>query len=251
MRPAIILLCALASAAARSASPETVTLTLRGEPQALHVLGTRGSPPVVVASGDGGFVHAAPLVAETLAARGFFVVGLDSRAYLSSFTREDRPLAAPDVASDFAALADFAAAGKAARPVLVGVSEGAALEVLAAAGGTLQAKVAGLVCLGLPDEAELGWHLRDAVIYLTRGNPREPLFSTAAVIGRVSLPVVAIHSSRDEFVPLDEVRRVMAAARDPKQLWIIDAENHRFSGKEQELEQKLVDALAWIGDHAR
>jgi fermentation-respiration switch protein FrsA (DUF1100 family) len=249
---ATILLSAVLLRAAGPALPETETLLLRGQPQILHVYGTRGGPAAVVASGDGGWVHLGPFVAEFLAGKGYFVVGLDSRAYLASFTRGETALSATDVAGDFAALADFASAGTAARPVLVGVSEGAALEVLATAGGPARSKVAGLIGLGMPDEAELGWRLRDAVIYITRGVPREPLFSTAAVIGRVApLPVAAIHSTKDEYVPVDEVRRVMARAGDPKQLWLIDGENHRFSGKEQELQQKLLDAIAWVQSQRR
>jgi hypothetical protein len=38
----------------------------------------------------------------------------------------------------------------------------------------------------------------------------------------------------------------MDRALEPKQLWLIEAENHRFSGKEQDLNQKLLDAIAWI-----
>lgn len=249
---ATILLSAVLIRAASPAVPETQTLLLRGQAQALHVYGTRGGPAVVVASGDGGWIHLGPFVAEFLAGQGYFVVGLDSRAYLASFTRGDAALRATDVAADFAALSDFASAGTAVRPVLVGVSEGAALAVLATAEGATRSKVAGLIGLGMPDEAELGWRLRDAVIYITKGLPREPLFSTAAVIGRVApLPVAAIHSTKDEYVPVDEVTRVMARAGEPKRLWLIDGENHRFSGKEQELQQKLLDAIAWVQSQHR
>jgi alpha/beta superfamily hydrolase len=60
------------------------------------------------------------------------------------------------------------------------------------------------------------------------------------------LPVVAIHSTTDEFVSVDDIKRVMGRALEPKQLWLIEAQDHRFSGKEQELNQKLLDAIAWI-----
>ena len=99
----------------------------------------------------------------------------------------------------------------------------------------------------MPDQAELGWRFRDSIIYITKGVPNEPLFSTAEVIGKVApLPMVAIHSTKDEFVSVDEIKRVMSRALEPKQLWLIEADNHRFSGKEQELNQKLLDAIAWI-----
>jgi type IV secretory pathway VirJ component len=233
--------------AAGAASPATEALVIRGQEQSLRLYGTRGGPVAVVASGDGGWVHLGPSVAEFLAGKGYFVVGLDSKAYLSSFTKGDKTLGTTDVPGDFAVVVDYASRGGSAPPVLFGVSEGAALAVLAATSDSVKSKVAGVVGLGLPDQAELGWRFRDSVIYVTKGVPKEPLFSTAELIGKVApLPVVAIHSTKDEFVSVDEVRRVMDRALEPKQLWLIEAENHRFSGKEQDLNQKLVDAIAWI-----
>ena len=247
MRLAVLATSLLLPLAADAASPAMESLTIRGQEQSLHVYGTRGGPVAVVASGDGGWNHLGPYVAEFLSGRGYFVVGFDSRAYLSSFTKGATDLRATDVPGDFAALVHYASRGASAPPVLVGVSEGAALAVLAATGDATKSKVAGVIGLGLPDQAELGWRFRDSVIYITKGVPKEPLFSTAEVIGRVApLPVVAIHSTKDEFVPVDEVKRVMDRALEPKQLWFIEADNHRFSGKEQELNQKLLDAIAWI-----
>jgi alpha-beta hydrolase superfamily lysophospholipase len=206
----------------------------------------------IVASGDGGFIRLGPYVAEFLASQGYFVVGFDSKAYLSSFTKGDKTLSTTDVPADFATLVDYAAQGAGTPPLLLGVSEGAALAVLAVTSDTTKAKVAGVIGLGLPDKAELGWRFRDSIIYLTKGVPNEPLFSTAEVIDTVApLPLVAIHSTKDEFVSVDDIRRVMSRALEPKQLWLIEAADHRFSGKERELDQKLMDAIAWIKAHRR
>ena len=66
-------------------------------------------------------------------------------------------------------------------------------------------------------------------------------------IGKVTpLPVAAIHSTKDEFVPLAEIQRVMDRAHDPKRLWLIAAQDHRFSGSEAELTARLLDAIAWM-----
>ncbi len=147
---------------------------------------------------------------------------------------------------------DYASRGAIAPPVLCGVSEGAALAVLAATNDISKAKVAGVIALGLPGKAELGWRFRDSMIYVTKGVPKEPLFSTAEVIDKVApLPVVAIHSTKDEFVSVGDVTRVMSRALEPKRLWLIEADDHRFSGREQELNQKLMDATAWIKSQRR
>jgi fermentation-respiration switch protein FrsA (DUF1100 family) len=151
------------------------------------------------------------------------------------------------VPGDFAALLAYASRGAGAPPLLFGVSEGAALSVLAVTSDATKSQAAGVIALGLPDQAELGWRFRDSVIYLTKGAPKEPLFSTADVVGKVApLPLVAIHSSHDEFVPVEQVQRVMARALEPKQLWLLEAGDHRFSGKEQALQQKLLEAVLWV-----
>ena len=247
MRIAVLATSLLLPVAAGAASPATETLTIRGREQSLRVYGARGGPVAVVASGDGGWIHLGPAIAEFLSSKGFFVVGFDSKAYLSSFTNGDKTLAVTDVPGDFLALLDYASKGASTPPVLFGVSEGAALAVLAATSEATKPRTAGVVALGLPDQAELGWRFRDSIIYITKGVPKEPLFSTAEVIARVApLPLVAIHSTRDEFVSVSEVQRVMGRALEPKQLWLIEAGDHRFTGKEQDLNQKLMDAIAWI-----
>jgi hypothetical protein len=225
------------------------TLMLRGRAQSLHIYGARGSgPPVVVSSGDGGWLHLAPRVASMLAARGFFVVGFDTKAYLESFTSEKATLRPGDVPLDYRVLADYAAGGSERKPVFVGVSEGAGLSVLAAADPAAKSSVAGVIGLGLPDVNELGWRWKDAVIYLTHGVPDEPTFRTSEVARRLDpLPLAAIHATSDEFVPLAEVQRVLDAAGGPTRLWVIRASNHRFSDNPAELDRCLLEAIAWIG----
>jgi fermentation-respiration switch protein FrsA (DUF1100 family) len=85
------------------------------------------------------------------------------------------------------------------------------------------------------------------MIYLTHRTPNEPTFSVKAVVDRLSpVPLAAIHSTRDEFVPLNEVEAVLATAQHPKRLWTVDASNHRFSDKLDEFDRCLFEALAWI-----
>jgi alpha-beta hydrolase superfamily lysophospholipase len=238
--------CALGgSQAAWAESRETIVI--RGQAQSLHLYGRRGDPPVIVSSGDGGWMHLAPQVASVLAAHGYFVVGIDARAYLESFTSGTTALSPADVPRDYQQLVEFASRGAHVRPVLVGVSEGAGLSVLAAADPDARGGIAGVMGLGLPDLTELGWRWRDAMIYLTHGHPNEPAFSTSAVVERVSpVPLALVHATEDEFVPMAEIQRIFAAAREPKKLWIVKASNHRFSDNREEFERRLLEAMAWI-----
>jgi fermentation-respiration switch protein FrsA (DUF1100 family) len=230
-----------------AAGPTSDTMTIRGQAQTLHLYGQRGAHPVIVSSGDGGWMHLAPQVAETLAAKGFFVVGFDAKAYLASFTSRTVTLRVEDEPGDYQVLIDYASRGSAEKPILIGVSEGAGLSVLAASAPSTSRAIGGVVGLGLPDLNELGWRWRDSIIYLTHGVPNEPTFSAASIVDRISpVPIAVIQSARDEFVPLAEAQRVFDAAREPKRLWIVKASDHGFSDNRPEFEARLLEAIAWI-----
>jgi alpha-beta hydrolase superfamily lysophospholipase len=241
-------------------------VVIRGHRLAVHLYGKRGGLPVIVSSGDGGWVHLGPHVAETLAANGFFVVGFDARAYLESFTSGATTLKAEEEPADFRVLAEYAsrtavmaattggsvspeprAPGPQPKPLLIGVSEGAGLSLLAATDPRTQSVVAGVIGLGLPDVNELGWRWKDAIIYLTHGVPKEPTFSAAAIASQVApLPLAAIHSTSDEFVPVSQIEQLMRAAKEPKKLWVIKAANHRFSDNLAEFDRRLLEAVDWV-----
>jgi len=223
------------------------TVTIRGRAQSLHVYGTRGGIPVIVSSGDGGWVHLGPHVADVLAAKGFFVVGFDVKAYLEGFTSGTTTLRPEDEPADYKVIADFAAHGTNEKPILIGVSEGAGLSVLAASDPRMKTAIAGVIGLGLPDLNELGWRWKDALIYVTHRTPDEPTFSVSAIVDRIApVPLGAIHSTHDEFVPVAEVQHLLDRASEPKKLWIIKAANHRFSDNLTEFDQCLLEAISWI-----
>jgi dienelactone hydrolase len=186
-------------------------------------------------------------VAEVLSAKGFFVVGFDAKAYLEGFTSSSTTLRVEDEPSDYKTLIDFARRESGQRPLLIGVSEGAGLSVLAATDRANKDAIAGVIGLGLSDLTELGWRWKDMVIYLTHGKPNEPTFSVKAVVERIApIPLAAIHSTRDEYVPLPEAQQVLEVAREPKRLWVVSASNHRFSDNVAEFDRALLDAITWI-----
>jgi hypothetical protein len=229
----------------------TDLLTLRGRQQTLHLYGPPRGAPVILSSGDGGWIHLGPQVAQMLAARGFFVVGVDSRGYLESFSSATTALAPGDVAGDFRTLMGYASRATGQRPLLVGISEGAGLSVLATADPSTLAP-AGVIAIGLGDRNELAWRWKDSVIYLTHGVPSEPTFSAVELADRVApTPLALISSAHDEFVPEAETDRIMAAARAPKRLWKIDAADHRFSDRQEQLARCLIDAILWVRENGR
>lgn len=246
------LLCLAVIAATISGSAQVPrTITLRGRQQTLYVYGPPAGEPVIVSSGDGGWIHLGPHVAQLLAARGFAVTGFDVKAYLASFTSGPTTLRAADEPGDYRTLLQAAAGVGARRPILVGVSEGAGLSVLATTHPRTKAAIRGIVGVGLPDLNELGWRWKDAITYLTHKIPNEPTFSVAAIVSDVApIPIAAIHSTHDEYVPLAEIERVLQHAAQPKRLWVVRASDHRFSDNLSEFDQRLLEAIAWIQANA-
>ena len=135
--------------------------------------------------------------------------------------------------------------------MLVGVSEGAGLSLLAATDARTKTLITGVVGVGMPDINELGWRWQDSVIYFTHKVPNEPTFSTAGIAANVTpLPLAAIHSTTDEFVPLRDIQRVIANANEPKRLWLVKASDHRFSDNRDEFDARRLEAIGWVTEHA-
>ena len=61
--------------------------------------------------------------------------------------------------------------------------------------------------------------------FLFDWRPRVP-YDNLGKIDKITVPVLIIHGSDDEIIPADMGRRVFAAARDPKDLYIIPGAHH-------------------------
>ena len=206
-----------------------------------------------MASGDVGWVGLAVSLAEEFSAQGYLVAGLNTRQYLSSFTSGRSHLETTDEPADYKLIADYLSArGQLVHPVIVsGVSEGAALAVLAASDAKNHAWIDGVITMGLPASAELAWRWTDAASWITKRDASEPSFAPADVIARVSpLPLYMIQSTKDEYVPKAEWELLFATAREPKKQILIDASNHRFTDKRPELGAAYTAGLTWIAQTA-
>jgi type IV secretory pathway VirJ component len=222
-------------------------LMMRGKQQQLHLYGPKEGVPIILSSGDLGWAGLVVHVAEFLASHGYFVVGFNSRAYLSDFTTKESALSLRDVQRDYGTLVEFAGKRTSAKPILAGNSEGAGLSVLAASDRGLKERIQGILGLGLPNQIELGWRWQDFTIWITKKAPKEPGFMVADIIAAVSpAPLAEIHSTHDEFLPLEQAKSIFALAKDPKRMWIVEASNHRFGDNRNELDRCLLEALSWI-----
>ena len=245
---AVVVIVAAGASAARAQSSHP--LTIRGHEQILHLSGPSNGEPVIVSSGDGGWIHLGPHVAEMLAARGFFVVGFDAKAYLASFTTDQSALRPSEEPADYQASSNSRRQQQAGSRFSIGVSEGAGLSVLAATDPDTQgASSRGVVGLGLPDLNELGWRWKDSLIYLTHRRAERADVQRRRHRRRRRAAAAGGH-------PLD-ARRVRAAGRhrsassrtraEPKRLWIVEA--RRITGSATtcaEFDARLLEAIEWV-----
>lgn len=230
-------------------TPGKNTIVIRGQRQEIYVYPARGAKlnrKVLFVPGDGGWRGWAVTVAQQMSGWGYDVYGLDTKTYLSGFTG-GAGIKETDVNGDFRRIAEWASGGANGRMTLVGWSEGAGLCVLAAAGPDNKRIFNGLVTFGLGDENVLGWSWKDDLTYLTKAKPNEPTFHANEYMAKIApLPYLMIHSSRDEYVPFEEAKRLATAAREPKRVSVIQANNHRFEGNTAEFYRTLQEGLQWM-----
>jgi hypothetical protein len=228
------------------------TINFRGNPQQINIYGSPSNSPVILSSGDLGWAGLVVHVAELLSSRGYYVIGLNSKSYLASFTTKSSTLKPADVPGDFRTLLAFIGKNVSAKPILVGISEGAGLSVLAATDPDVQSGIQGILALGLPDQNELGWKWQDFTIWITKKTPDEPSFMVEDIINRVSpVPLAEIHSTHDEFLPLAEAKAMFLRAGEPKKMWVIESSNHRFSENRPELDRRIFEAIEWMKNSAK
>jgi fermentation-respiration switch protein FrsA (DUF1100 family) len=243
-----LLLCALPAGAA---SADGLDVTVRSRTISLTIYkpaaASRGT--IIMGSGDVGWVGLAVSMAEELSTQGYLVVGVNVRQYLAAFTSGTEHVQPADVAADYWFFADVARKKFAAAPpfVLSGVSEGAALAVLAASDPKNHGWIDGAITMGLPGTAELAWHWSDLWAAARKKDADEPSFTVADYLPRVGpVPLYMIQSKKDEYVPPSVYETFRAIAVPPSQLVLIDASNHRFTDRRPELSRAFADGLEWI-----
>jgi alpha-beta hydrolase superfamily lysophospholipase len=200
-------------------------------------------------SGDVGWVGLAVSMADELSAQGYLVIGINVRQYLAAFTSAKDHVLTKDVPADYRVFAGRLKEKQLlVRPVIVsGVSEGAALAVLAASDPGNHTWIDGVVTMGLPATAELAWRWSDLWAAAMKRDADEPSFTITDVLPAVSpVPLYMIQSKKDEYVSPADYEKFRAVAKEPKQLVLIDASNHRFTDRRAELSTAFSAGLAWI-----
>jgi dienelactone hydrolase len=231
---------------------EKAPITIRGKALTLTLYRPASTVPpkgtILMGSGDVGWVGLAVDLAGFLSEQGYAVVGINSRQYLSAFTSGSTHVTTDQVTADYATIVQLLRArGFLWPPVIVaGVSEGAALAVLAGAPAN-RGWARGVLTMGLPASAELAWRWQDLTKWITKRDPGEPSFEPKDFVGRISpLPLWMIQSTTDEYVTPADYRQLEQMAGAPKRLVLIDAANHRFTDRLPALREHVLEGLRWI-----
>ena len=246
----LLLVTVASSLPLRAQSPEN-KVNIRGQSLDVYLFSAQGArqqphSKVLFVPGDGGWRGRAIKIAQTIASWGYDVYGLDTKDYLESFTGGST-LTVPDVMNDFRSLAEWMTGDSGERVNLVGWSEGAGLCLLAAAGSENKKTFTGLVGLALSEKNVLAWRWSDYLTYLTHRNPGGPSFDSSGYLPAVApLPSYLIQSTGDQYVSVEASKRLYLAAREPKKLVMVNAQNHRFDGNQDEMFRNLREGLQWI-----
>ena len=96
-----------------------------------------------------------------------------------------------------------------------------------------------------------GWRFLDNLTYFTRQLPNEPMFSPFPHIGKLApLPLVIVAPTHDEYVSMETTRKLFDAAAQPKRIFIVEADDHRFWGGRDAFQKAVQDGLLFLHDAA-
>lgn len=235
-------------------APRTVPVNLRGKVQSVQVYDPvpgmpKRSVQVLVTSGDLGWLGISGDVPGHLQEQGYRAIGLNAQRYVSSFTGGKAAHLEEDVIpGDYHTIVETVSAGSSypREFVSVGVSEGAGLAVVAMGQEQASPLCRGIIALGMPLKTALGWRWTDFTSWISKKEPNEPEVDTKDYLFRLKVPVVLVHSTHDEYDLIDKVKAVYNDAPGPKQFHAVDASNHRFSNKIQEVLTLVDTSLEWI-----
>lgn len=214
-----------------------VRVSMPQQAGARHVL-------LVYATGDAGWFGKDRAIFGEVAGWGYPAAGFSAREYVHHIGKD--PLRPPQVAGDFAqiiAATEHALSLDAAtRVILVGKSRGAGLAVAAAGPPALRPELEGVIAVGLTREEE---YVRHRIGARRRG--QMAMLETYSYLPRLGLlPVAVIQSTRDEYVPAEEARRLFGLDTPQRHLVPVDAENHNFDGAVDTMYAEMERAFHWI-----
>jgi pimeloyl-ACP methyl ester carboxylesterase len=226
-------------------------IALNGFPVTLHLtpaVSPEPLPLLIYATGDGGWRGKDVDVYRQLIAWGYPTAGFSAPQYVKHLKGDAETTTPARLARDYAAVIDLAEEAlmlpASTRVILVGVSRGAGLSVVAAGQRALQGSLEGVVAMGLTKEEEhVRWRRR-------RQPPSElEIYEYLPLLG--SLPIAVIQSTHDNYLPAESARALFGADTDRRQFHAIEAKNHSFADARASLYEAIRASLIWMTNLSR
>jgi pimeloyl-ACP methyl ester carboxylesterase len=204
-------------------------------------------PLLVYATGDGGMHRKDLDTYRHLAALGDPIVGFDARDYVKHLGKDSATTTPERLADDYSQM--VARARQALRldahcgVVLVGVSRGAGLAVVAA--GRLRDAITGVVAVALTREEEyVRWYRHLPLAHEPHPPVMVDVYDYLAQLR--DLPIAVVQSTHDKYLPAAEARQQFGPDNSYRWLQPIDAANHNFSGARSQMFAAIQSALNWV-----
>ena len=206
-----------------------------------------GRPLLVYATGDGGMHRKDLDTYRHLAALGDPLVGFDARDYVKHLGGHSPTTTPERLADDYRRIittARLVLGVDDRRPiVLVGVSRGAGLAVVAA--GRLRDTIAGVVAVALTQEEEyVRWYRHLPLPRETRPPVMVDVYEYLAQLG--DLPIAVVQSTHDHYLPASQAREQFGPDTAYRWFKAIDAANHSFGGARSRMYAAVREAVNWV-----
>jgi pimeloyl-ACP methyl ester carboxylesterase len=231
------------------------TIVLNHHGLSLHLAippGPPQGPLLVYATGDGGWHRNDLALYKEIVSWGHPVVGFSAHEYVSNLGNATDTTTPARLARDYLAIIQLAKAELRLPPthpvILIGVSRGAGLSVVAAGQRAVQRELSGVLAIALTKEEEyVRWfrRTRDANV---RATPEEPsMVEVYEYLPRLGpLPLYVIQSTHDGYLPADKARALFGSDTERRRFQSIESDNHNFSDKREEMYAAAREALAFI-----
>jgi pimeloyl-ACP methyl ester carboxylesterase len=206
-----------------------------------------GHPLLVYATGDGGMRRKDLDTYRHLAALGDPIVAFDARDYVKHLGHDSSTTTPERLSDDYARIIERARQTlgiDGLRPVvLVGVSRGAGLAVVAA--GRLCHAISGVVAVALTQEEEyVRWYRHLPLPHETHAPVMVDVYEYLAQLG--DLPLAVIQSTHDQYLPAAKAREQFGPNSARRWLQPIEATNHNFGGARDRMYDAIQAALNWV-----
>lgn len=207
---------------------------------------------VLYVTGDGGWGGKDLDTFKHLRTFGQPLAGFSAPDYLNHLHGAADSLSPKALARDFADIASLAKQRLLLPPstpvVLVGVSRGADLVVVAAAEPELAPAVGGVLAVALTDEEEYVRHRSRRLLHPVAHEELAPfeMVKPYEFIEHVRAPVCVIQSTNDQYVPAAKAREAFGPDTPDRQLIAIRSKNHSFSDQRDALYDSMRRSIWWI-----